>query len=90
MVWLSLLIGLGSWTLAMLANARKSTCWMFASFSLCGVAAVLPLYELRCRLYAGDYGGAEDIIGGIIFGEIVLVTVTVLINAAALYRMKKK
>lgn len=89
MVWLSLLTGLAAWTFAMLANARKSTRWMFTSFTTCLIAAVLPLYETRGRLYGGDYAGAEDTIGGILFGEIVLVTVTILINAIALYRMQR-
>lgn len=90
MVWLSLGLGLMAWTFAMVTNAKKCEVWMYASFSTCLVAALLPLYELRARFYAGDYGGAEDIIGGIIFGEIVMITVTVLINGIALYRMRKQ
>ena len=89
MIWLSLALGLMAWTFAMLANVKKCCCWMYSSFSVCLVAALLPFYELRGRLYAGDYGGAEDIIGGILFGEIVLIGVTILINTIALYRMRK-
>lgn len=89
-VWLSLLIGFVAWGFGWLAYVRKSAGWMFASFSLCCVAAVLPFYEIQWRFDVNDVSGAMDVIGGIIFGEIVLVAVTILINAAALYRMKKK
>lgn len=85
-----MLIGLLAWTFGMLANAKKSAGWMFASFTACGIAAVLALYELRRRFGLGDYGGAEDVFGGILFGETVLVGVTVAINAIALWRMKKE
>lgn len=88
MVWVSLLLGLAAWTFAVIANAKKCSVWMYASFTTCLVAAVLPFYELRSRLYGGDYGGAEDIIGGILFGELVLIGVTILINAIALYRIR--
>lgn len=89
-VWISLLIGLGAWTFGMLAAAKRSPGWMFASFTTCGTAAVLALYELSWRFSIGDYGGAEDVFGGILFGEAVLVGVTVAINAAALWRMRQK
>ena len=90
MVWISLVLGLGAWIFAMVANRKKCAVWMCASFATCLVAALLPFYELRGRLYGGDYGGAEDIIGGILFGEIVMIAVTVVINGIALYRMRKK
>lgn len=87
-VWISLLIGLAAWTFAVLAGAKKSAGWMFASFTACGIAAVAALYELKWRFGIRDYGGAEDVFGGILFGETVLIGVTVLLNAAALWRMK--
>lgn len=88
-VWYSLLIGLTAWIFAILAMAKRSTGWMFASFSLCAIAAVLPSYETQHRLDFGDVGGAMDTIGGIIFGQTVLIAVTILLNAIALRRIRK-
>ena len=53
------------------------------------LAAVLPVYDLRNYLYRGDCGGAEDIIGGILFGELVLICITVLLNTVAMFRIRK-
>lgn len=89
MTFLSLILGIAAWGLGLLAAVKKSAVWMYSSVSLCLIAAILPLYDLRNYLYRGDYGGAEDIIGGIIFGEIVLISVTILLNAVALFRIRK-
>nr|MBQ8244863.1 hypothetical protein [Oscillospiraceae bacterium] len=89
MILFSLILGIGAWVFAVLAGVKKSTAWMYASFCACLVAALLPFYELRRYLYSGDYGGAEDIIGGILFGELTLIGVTILLNAAALFRIRK-
>ena len=89
MTFLSLVLGIGAWGLGLLAAVKKSAVWMYSSFSLCLMAAVLPVYDLRNYLYRGDYGGAEDIIGGIIFGELVLICITVLLNTVAMFRIRK-
>ena len=85
----SLVLGFAAWLCGLLGNWKRSAAWMYSSFSLCLLAALMPFYELRRYLYNGDYGGAEDIIGGILFGEVVLIAMTILLNGFALYRMKK-
>lgn len=89
-IWVSLLIGLAAWAFALLASAKRSAGWMFSSFTACCIAAILPFFEIQWRFEVNDAGGAMDTIGGIIFGEVVLITVTILLNAIALYRMKKQ
>ena len=89
MTFWSLILGIVAWMIGVITIWKRSVAGMFAGLSLTLVAALLPLYDLRRYLYSGDCGGAEDIIGGILFGEIVLIAVTILLNLAALLRMKK-
>ena len=89
MILWSLILGFSAWFCGMLALWKRSSVWIYGSVSLCLLAALMPFYELREYLYAGDCGGAEDIIGGILFGEIVLIAVTILLNGIALCRIKK-
>ena len=89
----SIALGIGAWGLACLAIVSKkatlSRCLSVASFSVCLISLVFQLLELRNRVNVRDFSAIEDTIGAVIFAAIILVTVTIILNVAALCRAKK-
>lgn len=93
MILYSLLFGLAAWGFGAVAivsrKKRSGSILSFASFLCASVSAVWPLFEIQKRVYGGDYAAVEDTIRGIIFGVVVMLSVTLVLNGLALPRKKK-
>lgn len=89
----SILIGLGAWTLAFLALSAKRTItsrrFFVTSFSCCAISLIFQFCEIANRANRGDYAAIEDTIRAIIIAAIILVTVTAILNVAALKKTKE-
>lgn len=88
MLLYSLIFGLLAWGLALVAIAvkrsRGSWALVLGSFFCASVSAVWQFFEIQKRAYAGDYVGIEDTIRAIIIGVVVMLAVTLVLNALAL------
>ena len=85
MLLVSLPFGLLAWTLACLAAKKEHTAVLVAgSFTCCCISAVSELFDVKGRAFCGVYIGIEDTIDAVIFGVIVMMVVTVLLNFMAL------
>lgn len=84
----SILIGLGAWALAFLALSAKRTStsrrFSVTSLSCCAISLIFQFCEIANRANHGDYAAIEDTIRAIIIAAIILVTVTAILNFAAL------
>jgi len=88
----SIILGLVAWVLAIIAmkQSRRSHGLSVFSFSACAVSLVLRLFEVSNRIALHDYAAIEDTITAEIIAAIILVTVTIVLNAAALITAKHK
>ena len=88
MIFYSLLFGFAAWGLGAAAIAlrkrRSGSGLVFASFLCASVSAVWQFFEIQKRAYAGDWAAIEDTIRGIIFGVVVMLAVTLVLNGLAL------
>ena len=93
MILYSLLFGFAAWGLAAAANAlrekRSGPALVFTSFLCASVSAVWQFFEIQKRAFAGDFAAIEDTIRGIIFGVVVMLVVTLMLNGLALLRKKE-
>lgn len=82
----SLIFGFLAWGLAVFAAKERSetAICVTGSFICCCISAASQLFELKGRAFRGDYIGIEDTIDAVIFGVIVMMVVTVLLNFMAL------
>ncbi len=62
----------------------KTAICVAGSFICCCISAVSELFDVKGRAFCGDYIGIEDTIDAVIFGVIVMMVVTVLLNFMAL------
>ena len=90
----SLILGVFAWLFGGLAIAtpkaltsHKST---MVSFSLSAISLVFELFEINRRVLLGDYAAVEDTIRAILIASVVLVSITVILNLAALMKAKNK
>ena len=90
----SLVFGICAWVFAGLAisapKASASHRNTSVSFSLCAVSLVFQLFEIKRRVYLGDYAAVEDTIRGILIAAVVLVLVTVILNLLAVAKSKNQ
>lgn len=90
----SLVLGVCAWVFAGLAIWAPKACLShrntLVSFSLCAAALVLQLVEINRRVLLADYAAIADTIGGILTDSVVLVSVTVIVNLAAVAKAKGK
>lgn len=86
MLLISFPFGLLAWGLAAFAAREhsKTAICVTGSFICCCISAVSEFFDLRGRAFRGDYIGIEDTIDAVIFGVIVMMVVTVLLNFMAL------
>ena len=89
----SLILGIGAWSLAVLAIfaqslpvSRKRS---LVSGCLCAVCLLLQILEIRRRVSLGDYAGIADTIQAVSLASAVLTAGTLLLNLGA-YRKSKK
>lgn len=90
----SLILGVSAWLLAIFAVTTSKTITShrntILSFSFCTLALVLQLLEINNRVNIGDYAAIEDTIRAVLIAAIVLTSITVALNIAALVKAKKK
>lgn len=85
MLLYSLIFGLAAWVLACLAAKKEHTAVLVSgSFICCCVSAVVEFIDIKGRVFRGDIIGVEDTIEAVIFGVILMMVVTVLLNFMAL------
>ena len=85
----SLLLGLLAWGLGFCGAMRKHHRLCFYSFTACGIALVLQFFEIRRRVAAEAWYALLDTVPALSGAAAILLAVTVLLNAAALYRSGK-
>ncbi len=97
MSWLnviSLLLGLISWAIPILILMRPIDrfkhllTFIFLSLATMGLALLSQIFSLAYLIEIGDFSGLEDIMIGVEFGSIVLISLTFILNGAVIYRLK--
>lgn len=91
MLLYSLLFGLAAWALALVAikKPKHLTALVTGSFGASFISAAWQFFEIQKRALSGDFGGITDTIGAVIFGVLVMMAVTLLLNFLALRSSKK-
>lgn len=87
----ALALGLTAWIMGLwLIFGKKRYPWLILlSFTAMGSAMVMEYYELRHRLETGDLSAVMDIYPTMAWVTLVLLTVTVGLNAIALLKNRK-
>lgn len=87
----SLALGFSAWIIALAANQRGKhrEVLIFSSFGCTCAALLLQFLEIKRRAELGDWPAIEDTIEGVIFGAVVLIGVTLVLNLVALIRKKE-
>ena len=88
----SLILGIGAWISAFAGIiSRKQPCLFSAgSFALCALSLLLQLREIKYLAGIGDFSVIDDTIHAVVLAASVLVGVTVILNAAAIVRAKRR
>lgn len=90
----SLLLGLAAWILAGIAITRKkkqlASYYSFGSFGMCILSLLLQIFEVVNRVNQNDYAAIADTIHAVRFAACVLVGGTMLLNLAALLKVKNR
>lgn len=89
MILLSLLFGLGSWVFCLLALLRRQLTLCIPGWVLCAWALLFPLLQEKRWVALGDTSAILDVTGGLVFGAIVLISVSTLLTAAVFLRATK-
>ena len=89
---ISLVLGIGAWSVAIIAIAKPTFSHKSAviSFSLCAFALIGQLFEISRRVNLGDYAAIEDTIRAVIIAAVVLSVTTIILNVVALIKARKK
>ena len=88
----SVIVGLAAWIVPVVGINRKKRNphrLSVISFSLCAIALLLQLTEIKHRVMVGDWSALMDTVPAIRGAAAVLVLVTILINVWILARDKK-
>ncbi len=93
----SLLLGIAAWAIPMIAvklhrKGRPFASFSIYSFTLCTIALMLQLFEIRHRAAIEDFSAIMDTIGTVSVAALLLVIGTVALNAVgfAFYRMEQE
>ena len=90
---LSILLGLAAWAVPvwiLLGRTLPGGGKVLISGFCCSAALLCRLLEIARRVQLGDYAAIADTIGGILTDSVVLVSVTVIVNLAAVAKAKGK
>jgi len=83
----SLILGFAAWVFAIAAIVKRSRyCLSFASLTACTLSLVFQILEINNRVNLGDFSAIMDTIGAVVLASVVMSSVTVIINLAALFR----
>ncbi len=89
----SLFFGFLAWLIASLGIAnviKKPPATLFLSFTSCAVSVIYELVDIKHRANMGDTGGILDTIDSVIFGLVVMLAVTIVLNMLAVALAVKK
>lgn len=90
----SLLLGLAAWILAALRifgkGASRGEPLSLWSFSACAASLCLQLFEVCCRVALGDWSALLDTVDAVARAAVFLVSVTFLLNLAAMALRSKR
>ena len=97
-VWLSagsLFLGFAAWGIPVAAmklhqEGRETRNYSIYSFTLCAIAVVLQLFEIKYRVEMGDFSAIMDTIGATTVAAVILVVVTVILNALGIVLSREK
>lgn len=84
----SFVLGIISWIIPVIAIIRRNNGCKFNNFSLlslssCAIALLFQIFEIKHRVNIEDWSAIVDTIGAISVAAIILIVVTVLLNALA-------
>ena len=96
--WLStgsLFFGFAAWGIPVVEinlhqKAQGIRNYSLYSFTLCAIAVVLQLFEIKHRVALGDFSSIMDTIGATTVAAVILVVVTVMLNAICIVLSKEK
>jgi hypothetical protein len=82
---MSVLLGLCAWGIPIYAiiTRRHRSGFPSASFGLCSVSPLFQIFEIRHRIFIGDYAALEDTIHAIVLAATVLLCITLLLHIVA-------
>ncbi|MBR6653362.1 MAG: hypothetical protein IKL27_01385 [Oscillospiraceae bacterium] len=87
----SLILGLAAWAFAIAAIIKNDKrCHSFISFTACNLSLVFQILEIHNRVNLGDFSAIMDTIGAVVLASVVMSSVTIIINLAALFRAGAK
>lgn len=91
---ISIITGVAAWVFGCLAVMskmnRKTLGLSVASFSSCVLALVSQLLEIGRRVAISDFAAIEDTINAVIIAAVVLVVVTMVLNAIAFMKNREE
>lgn len=87
---ISLIAGIIAWIFGCWAltskGRRKAHSLSVFSFSACAISLVSQLLEIGRRVFISDFAAIEDTIRAVIIAAVVLVVITVALNAVAIMK----
>ena len=85
----SLILGFAAWVFAIIAISKRiKHCFPFISFVACILSLIFQILEINNRVNLGDFSAIIDTIGAVVLASVVMSSVTVILNLAALLRMR--
>lgn len=82
----SLLLGFAAWVFAIAAIIKRNKYFLpFLSFIACILSLTFQIFEINNRVSLGDFSAIIDTIGAVVLASVVMSSVTVIINLAALF-----
>lgn len=85
----SIALGVIAWLLSIWAIGKYKPWKRSYSYLLCAMALLLQLFEVRNRFLGGDYAAVEDTIMAVIIAAVMMMCVTVILNAVALFKFRR-
>lgn len=89
---MSILLGLCAWGLPVysIITRRHRSGFPGASFGLCSVSLLFQIFEIRHRIFIGDFSALDNTIHAIVLAAMVLLCITLILNIAAYVISKLK
>ncbi len=93
MFFVSLIFGLAAWIIAALGIKpvlKNSAGVLAASFSSAAISVLAQFFEFRRRINADDFAGLDDTFGITMFGLVVMMAVTIILNSIAVLNNRRE
>lgn len=86
----SLVLGLISWIIPIIAIARCKRVPLGPGMTCCAAALLLQLMEAKRRVNLSDWSALMDTIDAVVFAALVMLGICLVLHAAAFLRSRKK